>query len=108
MTPPASEPSNKARLASPKGITAAFHTAGKQGLTAVTHSLVSLTGRFRYIASRAMRKRFVRNSVWAFNLAPACPRGALTLCRQLCMGVTPGRYSEIGLLSISEKNIVIT
>jgi hypothetical protein len=36
-------------------------------------------GRFRYIASRAERWRFVRNSVWAFNLVPAFPRGALTL-----------------------------
>jgi len=47
-------------------------------------------GRFRYIASRAERRRFARNSVWAFNLAPAFPRGALTLCPQLCMGFHPG------------------
>jgi len=56
-----------------------------------------LIGRFRYIASRAERLRFDRNSVRAFNLAPAFPRGALTLCPQLCMGISSRRYTEIGL-----------
>jgi hypothetical protein len=32
-------------------------------------------------------------------MAPAFPRGALTLCPQLCMGMSPGRYTKIGLLS---------
>jgi hypothetical protein len=57
-----------------------------------------LIGRFRYITSRAERGRFDRNSVWAFNLAPAFPRGALTLCPHLCMGISPRRYTENGLL----------
>jgi hypothetical protein len=57
-------------------------------------------GRIRYIASRAERRRFARNSVWALTLAPAFPRGALTLCPQLCMGITPGRCTEIGLLAV--------
>jgi hypothetical protein len=39
-----------------------------------------------------------RNSVWAFNLAPAFPHGALTLCPQLCMGISSRRYTETGLL----------
>jgi hypothetical protein len=30
---------------------------------------------------------------------PAFPRGALMLCPQLCMGLSPGRYTEIGLLT---------
>ena len=55
-------------------------------------------GRFRYIASHAERGRFARNSVWAFNLAPAFPRGALMLCPQLRMSISPRRYTEIGLL----------
>jgi hypothetical protein len=55
-------------------------------------------GRFRYIAFRAERSRFARDSVWAFNLAPAFPRRALTLCPQLCMGISPRPYTEIGLL----------
>jgi hypothetical protein len=50
------------------------------------------------MASRAERRRFARNSVWAFNLTPAFPRGALMLCPQLCMGISPWRYTEIGLL----------
>ena len=29
-----------------------------------------LIGRFRYIVSRAERRGFARNSVWAFNLLP--------------------------------------
>ena len=41
--------------------------------------LESTIGRFRYTAYRAKRGRFVHNCVWAFNLAPAFPRGALTL-----------------------------
>ena len=61
-------------------------------------------GRFRYIASRAERSRFARNSVWAFNLAPALPRGALTLCPQLCMGISPRRYIDIGLLQLVPLN----
>jgi hypothetical protein len=36
-------------------------------------------------------------SVWASNLAPAFPRGALTLRPQRCMGISPRRYTEIGL-----------
>jgi hypothetical protein len=56
-----------------------------------------LIGRFRYIAGRAERC-FARNSVWAFNLAPALPHRALTLCPQLCMGISPRRYTEIGPL----------
>jgi hypothetical protein len=31
------------------------------------------------------------------NLAPAFPRGALTLCPQLCMGISPRRCTETGL-----------
>jgi len=46
-----------------------------------------LKGRFRYVVSRAERRCFARNSVWALNLAPAFPRGALTRCPQLCMGI---------------------
>jgi hypothetical protein len=42
---------------------------------------------------------FARNSVWAFNLAPAFPCGALTLCPRLCMGISPRRYTEIFLLT---------
>jgi hypothetical protein len=57
------------------------------------------TGRFRYIACRAERRRFARNSAWAFNLAPAFPRGALTLCPQLCICISPRRYTEIGILN---------
>jgi len=55
-------------------------------------------GRFRYIVSRVERRRFVRNSVWAFNPAPAFPRGAPKLCSQLCMGISHRRYTENGLL----------
>ena len=55
-------------------------------------------GRFRYIASRAERRHFGRNSVWAFNVAPVFPCGALTLHPQLCMGISPKRCTEIGLL----------
>ena len=40
---------------------------------------------------RVSGRGFVRDSVWAFNLAPAFPRGALTLCPQLCMGILPRR-----------------
>ena len=58
-------------------------------------------GRFRYIASRAERSRFVCNPVWAFNLAPAFPRRALTLCPQLSMGILPRRYTEIGLFQLA-------
>jgi len=54
-------------------------------------------GRFRCIVSSAECLRFVCNSVWAFTLAPASPRGALTLSPPLCMGISPGRYTEIGL-----------
>ena len=32
-----------------------------------------------------------RNSIWAFNLAPAFPRGALTLLPQLCLGISSRR-----------------
>jgi len=63
-----------------------------------SYDVASALGRFRYIASRAERERFARNSVWAFTLAPAFLRGALTPCPQLCMGISPGRYTEIGLL----------
>jgi len=60
-------------------------------------------GRFRYIASWGERCRFARNSVWAFNLAPAFPRRALPLCPQLCMGISPKRYTEIGPLREDTK-----
>ena len=59
------------------------------------------TGWFRYIAFHAERQHFARNSVWAFNLAPAFPRGALTLCPLLGMGISPRRCTGIGLLFLS-------
>jgi len=49
------------------------------------------------MASHAERRRFVRNSVWAFNLAPAFPRGALMLSPQLCVGISYRRCTKIGL-----------
>jgi hypothetical protein len=42
----------------------------------------------------------LRNSVWAFNLAPAFLRGALSLCPPLCMGIAPRQYTEICLLAV--------
>ena len=49
---------------------------------------------------RANRSLFGLNrpiSVYRF------PRRALTLCPQLCMGISPRRYTEIGLLSTSVR-----
>jgi hypothetical protein len=54
----------------------------------ISRGVSLVISRFRYIASRAERRRFACNSVWAFNLAPAFPRRALTLCPQLCMGIS--------------------
>jgi hypothetical protein len=63
---------------------------GATGLVDATGQDLAPIGRLRYIASRAERRRIARNYVWAFNLAPAFPRGALTLCPQLCLGIQPG------------------
>jgi hypothetical protein len=65
-------------------------------------------GRFRYIASRAERRRFARSSVLAFILTPAFPRGALTLCPQLCMGISARRYTEFGLSSFLESSGILS
>ena len=68
----------------------ATDSAGNSSNTVSAASLAGTMGRFRYIASRAERCRFARNSVWAFNLAPAFPRGALTLCRNSVWAFNPG------------------
>jgi hypothetical protein len=71
------------------------HTDGEWGgdpPQLVPNRLVSV------ISSCAERRRFARNSVWAFSQAPAFLRRLLTFCPQLCMGLSPRRFTEIGLL----------
>ena len=63
------------------------------------HVIDTRIGRFRYIASRAERRRFARNSVWAFSLAPGFPRETLTLCPQLCVGISHRRHTVTGPLN---------
>jgi hypothetical protein len=53
-------------------------------------------------------RRALTLCVWAFNMAPAVPRGPLTLCPQLCVGISPRRYTEIGLLPYALGFIVDT
>ena len=42
-------------------------------------------------------------SVWAFNLTPALPRGSLTPCPQLYVGMPPRLYIKIGLYSVVDE-----
>jgi uncharacterized membrane protein YdjX (TVP38/TMEM64 family) len=55
-------------------------------------------GRFWYTVSGAKRRRFARNSVWAFTLMCRFPALSADALNATLYGNVTWRYTEIGLL----------
>jgi hypothetical protein len=74
------------------GFSYAFSKVGRCRLTLGRQTMISSANSFTTFIDPGVPG----NSVWAFNLAPAVPRGARTLCPRLCNGVSPRGYTEMG------------